>query len=227
MKIKKLAVLAVSALFCVNLCSCAPKPADYTDYVKGVLDCKYSGDTQSYMKATGATYDEAHKLYEAHTDVMTRLICFTYNIDEESVNGGVMTGYGHIARTVLKKASYTVGEPVKEDGKYKVDITIQPIDFWDITEEPVQKYIDGEFADTMNSRYSGHAAANEQVMAFAETEYAIGVQKIIEALVDDISYKEPETVTVEFEAGNDSFGLSDDEWREIDMKILDIGTGDE
>lgn len=216
MKIWRFTAAATVAAFCMSMVGCSFSSKDYTKYVKACLDCTYLGVTEEYMKQTDSTKEEAEAIYDSQVEYVAELICYKMDVDTEMINEGTMTGYKGLARSLMGKVKYTVEDAVKAGDSYHVTVVTEPIDFWDITFDPVDAYINDGFLE----RYA--EATSDAAMKALEQEYAINVLEIITPLVDEISYKPAVNKIVEITEDDNLFGITDQEWLDIDDLLLDL-----
>lgn len=226
---KKMKLIAAAAAFCVSLTGCSflsgmNKKQMYTDYVEAVLDCSYFNITDNYLDLVEATPEEAQETYEAQAEYVAWLICDYKAVEMDYLSDDTYYGYIDLAKEVMKKAKYEVQPAVKSGNTYHVTVSAEPMDFMEITYDPVADILD-EFNDRYAAfDYSDMDALEEDPEYLAlEDEYGQRVLDVLYACLDEISYDPPQNVIVEIEVDDDGYyGVSDKSWYDIDDLILGI-----
>ena len=214
---KKIAVFTAALLMCAGLTGCQNPKETYTNYIQSVLDCTYLGDTAEYMELTESTQEEADEVYQAQVDYVAELLCYQYAVDMECITEETMDGYEALAKDLMAKVKYTVDPAVKSGEAYHITVNCEPIDFWDITFDDVETY----YNDGFGERYEN--CQTEEELLELEEEYAVEVLKIATAALPEIGYGEVQTKIVEITVDeNNEYGISDDDWIEIDDKLLNL-----
>lgn len=212
---KKFTAFAAAILMCLTLVGCAGKAQRYTDYIQATLECSYYGNEGDYAKAIGISNDEALQLHRDEVDYVTELICFRFAVEPSCISEETEENYKRLAMDVLSKAKFRVDKAVKSGDNYHVTIHCEPMDFWDIAYEDVEKF----YVDEFGIKYE--AAATQEERDALEEEYAVRVLEILTPYVEKIGYGESVKKIVEITVDEDGKeGITDEEWLEIDDLIL-------
>lgn len=212
---KKYTAIAAAILMCLTLVGCTSKADRYTNYIRATLECSYYGIETGYAEAIGITNDEALNLYRDEVAYVTELICYRFAVEPSCISAETQEGYELLAMDVLEKTKFTVDKAVKSGDSYHVTVHCEPIDFWDIAYEDVEKF----YVDEFGVKYE--AASSQEELDKLEEEYAVRVLEIITPYVDKIGYGEPVKKIVEITVDEDGKeGITDEEWLAIDDLIL-------
>ncbi len=218
MRIRFAAALAAAAVLGMSLTGCGKLGQNYTDYIKGVMDLRYKDDPAKYVELTYSNELEAREIYDIQLEYMTETVC-TYNgVEMDYVSDDLLAEYEAIAETLLSKTSYNVLPATYSNGTFQVTIEIQPLDFWEITEEEMQDY-----CDTMYNVEKKLVRTDAELEAL-ETKYAEGTLEILQSHVSEVGYLDTVTKTVTIvEDADGTYGLSDQDWYDIDDLVLGLG----
>ena len=207
-------VIAMMLIIALSLTGCTfGESGKYKFYVESLIAANYLGISDEYIKATGADETEAEALYLQN---MTRLAdnlntYYDFNISSDHDLAPKMV---ELAKKIYSKAKYKVSPSHKDSGIYYVNITIYPINILNQTAPDVDAYINdfnaraqaGEFVEYTQDEY--------------ESEFASGIMDILFEACDHMEYKEPVNLTLRILSNNDSFYISDSDFRAIDTAIL-------
>ena len=97
---------------------------------------------------------------------------------------------------------------------YYVDVNIYPIDILNQSDEEVRAYIN-KFNSAVDAGDYNNYTKEEY-----EYEFASGIIGILADAAQDISYAEPQTVTVRIITNDDTYYIGNEDFKSIDMAIL-------
>lgn len=214
---KKIAAFTAALVMCAGLAGCASQKETYTSYIQSVLDCTYLGEMDKYMEMTDSTQEEAEDVYQSQVDYVTELICYQYAVEVDYITEETLAGYEALAKDLLSKVKYTVDPAVKSGDSYHITVNCEPIDLWDITYDAVEEFYNGDFGERYN------AVTTEEELTELEEEYAVEVLEIVTTALPEMGYGAVQTKIVEITVDEDGmYGISDDDWIEIDDKLLNL-----
>ncbi len=210
---KKIAAVAVVAAMGVSVAGCGMAAETYTKYVKAVLDSSYKNEHTEYLNQVDTTKEEAEAVYEEGVELMAEALYTYYGVETSYVSDEVLDGYVDLAADMYSKLKYTVNEAVKVDDKYEVTIVIEPIDFWEKSEDPTYDFI-FEYWENVDDSLT----LEEQEQGYAEE-----LLELLQGYVDNMGYKAAENVVVEIIFDSDGlYGVSEDDWYTVEEKLLDL-----
>jgi len=208
------AALLLSLMLLLSGCG-ANKEEKYSTYVRSYITAAYLGDGTEYIKSTDSNADAARQLHDQTVDRLARSLCSYYSLDitEDSELYAKML---EIAGSVYAKAKFEVSAARKEEGGYYVDVTVSPIDFLSSNHEKMKAYVDGynarvdagEFNDIEKEEY--------------ERTFASGILDFLQGSTNEITYREPKTISVKISEGTNSFSLGANELKAIDELIIAV-----
>lgn len=183
---------------------------DAAAYVESCMDLLTKGETEQYAKMNDLTKEEAEADYEELIDTMMEAF------DEFDLSEDLSADYRQLFKDIFAMSKYTVKEAKKkenEDG-YLVAVEIEQMTgmFDGLQEELMSeltawavKHGDEELSDT---------ELNEIV---CQIMYDLMVEKL-----DDITYKEPKTITVDVVGEDKVYSITDESYEEIGAALWDL-----
>lgn len=199
---KLLALFLCAALFAV-LPGCSSiqdilQPFKADNYVRYTLDATYKADFTEYCEQVHISEDEARQNYldgiQSEIDKFAKIYSVK-NIPEASKER-----LAEFYKKVYAKASYEVKNPSKKDGVYYVEVTVNPIDLFQISFDEIQKFV----SDFNNRVVAGEF--NEYTDDQFEEYYINGILDICLANLDSSGYTAPKVTTVRVKK-NESDGI--------------------
>ena len=215
---KKNIVIVLCALMIISLAGCTKSnEKKYQEYVKDLITINYLGATDDYLKSTGANKKDAEELYEENIDVLTDNIIDFYGI-KLAGNTEIREQFEDISKEIYEKVNYKVSKPYEEDGSYKLDVTIYPINLFPQVADEVTAYVDG-----FNERVS-KGEFNDYTTDEYQAEFCTGLIEILGNGADNMTYADPVTVTVTIIEEADTFFISDEDFLAIDTAMIATGS---
>ncbi len=215
---KTIALLAAAGVLCASLSACTSTKT-YTSYVQSILDASYRGEFTEYMDLTDSTQEEAQAIYDDEVTYVTSLICYHLGVEEDYITEGTMTGYEAIAKDLLGTLEYTVDEAVKAGDAYHVTVHVCPTTFWDVMLDKTEAFYTDEFAEYYNDVLEN---GTEAELEAAEEEYAVAILDIVSENMASVGSKESVEKIVKIVEDDTSYGVSDQDWLDIDDLLLDL-----
>lgn len=224
MSLKKrlMAVIAVAAMSIAVFTGCSSSSAmgtRYQNYLESAMKCKYYGEFDGYKKTCDATDEEAKEAYD-NTIEYYAIELMSYNgISSEYISEDMYNKYVDLAGKIMAKAKFTVGKCTKVDGDWQLKLEISPVDINDVAEEDIQKLMD----EYNNAHTSAEIkdSTDEQYSAWEE-EFAQKVLEVLSNAVNNIGYKDTVSKVVIITEDEDGYGITDDEWYDIDDIVVDM-----
>ncbi len=214
-KLKKFTavILLFSLIFSLAGCSVNQHEAKYKTYIESLITANYIGISKDYIRATGASEDDAEALYLQNASRLANNLSAYYDLD---ISGDHVLApeMFELAKKIYSKTRFSVGDAYKENEVYYVDVTINPINILNQTDAEVREYV-----DNFNTRVASGEFNNYEREKY-ENEFARGIMDILSKASDNIEYKDPVTLKVRILTNDDSFYISDDDFRAIDAAIL-------
>ena len=200
---KKLLVL-LTILTMGILTGCGMSEEDAKAYVEASLDASYKGEFDAFVEITDSTPEGAKAMYDENME----LIMQSAGFDEQALGEELTENYKQLFLELIKKADYSVGDAVKNDDSFSVEVTVKPLIIFD--------GIEAELTDAVLNRISEMDEYPDDdeinVIGFEE------MYKILSEKVDAPVYSE-ETVSVSINLHKNDNGMY--EISEEDMAVLD------
>lgn len=210
-KLKKCLLLFGCACMMLMTSGCSGSAFDADQYVKGVLDNVYLGDSTLYQKYVDVSEADALKEYEKGIRTEVEMLLEAYAI--EDAGEATYQKFEDFYKEVYKKAKYEVKESEANDKGFTVEVEIYPIDVIKNAKDELETAFD-EFLETTKA---------EDFKDSSEESDAIG-EKLLEVLnkhKDSLGYGEAQTVTVTVSQDKDDlWGFSDDDFAKLDQYII-------
>lgn len=217
-KIKSLTALIMLVVMCLSLTACKDKKQEkYRDYVKSLIGINYLGATDDYIKATGASKEDAETLYNSNLELLANSIIEYYGIVISDAPE-LKDDYIELAKTIYSKVNYTVSKAYKEGGDYYVDVTVYPINIFGQTSDEVKTYISDFNAKVANGDY------NDFELNAYEKEFSTGLIDILYNGCASMTYGDPVVIKVKIIKEKKEYYISDEDFLAIDAAIIGIGT---
>ena len=118
-------------------------------------------------------------------------------------------------RAAYQNSRYEVGEAVKSDSGFTVEVTIEPIDLFSAAIDELNSYIT-ELEESLNAGVFDEMTEEEFYY-----EYASGMMAICEANDDDPPHVEPVTLAILVTQDEDGlYTISDSDFQRIDAEMI-------
>ena len=211
---KKFIILTLCLCMTFSLTACGKDMGKvYQSYIKSIIAINYLGSTEEYIRASGATQEEADNLYNANVEYLANNILTYYNINISDAPE-VKDDYMELARLIYSKSNYTVSKAYKDGSVYLIDVTIYPMDLFAQTSSQVSAYIDSFNQGVADGTY------NDYTLEQYETEFSKGMVEILTNGSLNMTYCEPVTITVEIVEDGDTYYISDRDFLRIDAAMI-------
>lgn len=217
--IKKGLALVLSALMCVGILTGCGSSFSAGDLVQGNLDLIYRNKcTDEYLEQVGMTMGEVNAQYEQGIDMEAEFFCEYFSIVEDSCDESIHQQIVDLYRTMYQSAKYEVGGVSKNGDTYLVELTIYPID-------TIHKVMT-EDADAFSTAWAERISSGEfeglsDGDPALETAWAQAVIDMVNARLAEISYGEPQTISVQVVNSGSGYGIDDQDFARIDALMID------
>ena len=204
--------LCLSMLFSLTACGTDMEKV-YQSYIKSLIAINYMGATQDYIKASGASQEEADNLYQANVEYLANNIITYYDITITDAPE-LKEDYLELARLIYSKCNYTVSKARKEGNFYLVDVTIYPMDLFAQTAPEVTAYVETFNQGVKDGIY------DDYTLTEYETEFSKGMVEILTNGALNMTYCDPVTITVEIIEDGNTYYISDRDFLRIDAAMI-------
>lgn len=212
--------IAVATALTLALTGCGNAGQTYTAYVQSVMDCTYSGVTDSYIELTGCSEEAAQALYAAEVEHVSTLLRYNATVMDESISTITAEGYDALAKELLEKVRYQVQPAIRSGEGFQISIVCEPIDFWQISLPELKRLYSSHFAE----RFYKAPESGEQRYAL-EAEWGDRALTVLEGYVEQIQYQEPQTTIVQVTVdASGHYHISDQNWQTIDQLLLGLNS---
>lgn len=196
---KKVMSLWGCFLITIALTGCAGS-FDVSDYMKALLDASFKNDTELLEEYT----DDPQEIEEIKSG-------FSKGVEEELKNSDlpedVQQECKELMLDIIKNAKYTVGESEETEDGYKIPIDVEPISgIFDDLEVPVKEDCEAYWGSIKEDLYNGSVTRAD----IEDNVYKIFFDNVRENM-ENISYKDAQTITVELTEDEDGVTLKEPE----------------
>ncbi len=214
-KVKRaLTVLLVMTSLLTLLTGCGKtKTKRYQAYVETLITANYLGVSDEYVQTTGVNEADAEAMYLQNATRLASNLEDYYGLDIR-MDKELAPAMEELAKKIYSKTKFEVGKAYQDNGIYYVDVTIQPIDILNQTYAEVTKYVQ-DFNDRVAKGEFNNYTKEEYENVFAK-----GIIEILNKAADNMQYKEKEKVTVRIIEGDSSFSIKNEDFQNIDMKVI-------
>lgn len=227
--IKKMAALMLGLSMLLGMAGCdfssGLSKQDAVNYVQWLIDAAYLGKfNEKYVDLVeGSTMQDLEDLYESN--VVAEAEAFRRYMSIEVATDEQVARSEELIRTIYSHSKYEVLSSNKlESGNYVVEVKVSPIDILQkVTDEDINT-IWGEV--TANVDQNTLNTMSDDEYSALEIEYTQRVLDLVESLIPSLGYEKDQNVALQLLLDSDGYYvLSDDDWVNLDYKIIDY-TGD-
>ena len=191
---------------------------DPVEYVQAVLDASYKNQTEAYVEITGASEEEAGRIFEDNLDATMEQFA-TSPMPEE-----LKPKYRELFAQLAEHVSYTVGEAVREeDGSYTVPVKVKPLTLFSDTYETFRQNAK-EYADQVTDSVMDGAELPTDDQMQAQV-YEIYYEVLSDGINGGMMYGEVKDVTLHVRKNDrGDYEIDDSDMKELDsLLIADMG----
>lgn len=223
--VKKIAITFCAAVTAVSLAGCGQLAGilaggfDASGYVQGILDSTYKGIYDKYMETTDATEEEAQAGYEGGLEVeanyLAQYLGFGDYFASEEMDPTLKQEMVDYYRDLYSNAKYEVGEAVKTDSGYNVEVSIEPINILNDAMDDLNAYLDDFSTRTENGEFDALSDAD-----YYKT-YGEGAMEILNGYLDSFTYADTTTIVVlVYEESDGLYTISDNDFNNLDANMV-------
>lgn len=193
---------------------------DPVEYVQAVLDASYKNQTEAYVEITGASEEEAGRIFEDNLDATMEQFA-TSPMPEE-----LKPKYRELFAQLAEHVSYTVGEAVREeDGSYTVPVKVKPLTLFSDTYETFRQNAK-EYADQVTDSVMDGAELPTDDQMQAQV-YEIYYEVLSDGINGGMMYGEVKDVTLHVRKNDrGDYEIDDSDMKELDSLLI-ADTGEE
>ena len=157
--------------------------------------------------------EDADALYQANIDLLTDNILTYYSVNIDDAPE-MREQFESLAKNIYSKVNYKVDKARKDGSVYLVDVTIYPINLFAQTSSEVTAYVDTFNNDVKAGTY------NDYSLTDYETLFSQGLIDILNAGCENMSYADPQVITVEIIEDGNKYYISDRDFMQIDAAMI-------
>ena len=214
MKKKYLISLLMIVMISLLLAGCGKsKETQYQSYVQSLITANYLGTSDEYIKTTGVNESDAEALYLQNASRLANNLIRYYGLDIAN-DPEMAPRMTDVAKLIYSKIRFSVSAARMENGIYYVDVTIHPINILNDSHDDAVDCI-GEFNKKVKAGEYNDYTKEEYQRALAS-----GLLDILEEHTKNLTYLDPQVVTVRIIEGKDTYYISDDDLKAIDNLVI-------
>lgn len=193
---------------------------DPVEYVQAVLDASYKNETEAYVEVTGASEEEAGRIFENNLDATMEQFASSPMPEE------LKPKYRELFAQLAEHVSYTVGEAVhEEDGSYTVPVKVKPLTLFSDTYETFRQKAK-EYADQVTDSVMDGAELPTDDQMQAQV-YEIYYEVLSDGINGGMMYGEVKDVTLHVRKNDrGDYEIDDSDMKELDSLLI-ADTGEE
>ena len=219
---RRLTALFMILVLCLTLFGCGSAGQAYTDYVQAVMDCSYYAKTAQYMTFTGCTETDAQAIHAQEVDYVRSLLCYQATVKEEFLDEETAAGYTALAETLLSRVKYRIEPAMRSGSGYHVTIAAEPLDYWTLPSEKLQKIYTRNFAKRFYQ-----APADSDELEKLEAEWGKRALTVLTESADNAGYQDAKSEIIEITVdAQGHYGISEENWHAVDKLLLGIADGE-
>lgn len=139
---KKKLLICLCVLIMGLLTGCGMSEEDAKAYVEASLDAAYKGEFDAFVEITDSTPEGAAAMYDENMEHIMESAGFS----DLELNEELTANYKQLFFDLIKKADYSVGEVVKNDDTFSIEVTVKPLTIFE--------GIEAELTDALLNRIS-------------------------------------------------------------------------
>lgn len=190
---------------------CEKKEFDAAAYTQAMMDATYHDDSSKFVEQDLGKEQEAEKMHKDTVDALVEAFSDVLGAQpDEKVKAELETAVDELC----KKTDYTVGEALEDNGVYKVDVGIRPIEFTSAFE-----------GDAFNRQ------AEEAVKAAMQEKADITPDELntvllnllltqLKTVTQQPTYGSRETVTVQVRKNDGLYEIPASGWEKLDQHLI-------
>ena len=193
---------------------------DPVEYVQAVLDASYKNETEAYVEVTGASEEEAGRIFANNLDATMEQFASSPMPEE------LKPKYRELFAQLAEHVSYTVGEAVREeDGSYTVPVKVKPLTLFSDTYETFRQKAK-EYADQVTDSVMDGAELPTDDQMQAQV-YEIYYEVLSDGINGGMMYGEVKDVTLHVRKNDrGDYEIDDSDMKELDSLLI-ADTGEE
>ena len=152
------AIAALIFFVVLSVCACIRR-IDPAAYTQAVLDVTYKNKTEQYMELTGASAEQAEKIFQDNLTATSKIF------KGAKLSETLENNYNTLFKDIIMQVNYTVGETVKDEkGNYTVELEVKPMTLFDDTYEEFQMKSEEYARNVTNGVMNGEEMPSEEEM---------------------------------------------------------------
>ena len=214
-KTRLTALVSILLLGLLSLTSCGG--FDAKALLQGNLDVIYLGTyDEEYLASVEMTREEAEATYQEGIETEAAFFCDYFDVDGNALNISAQQEILDMYKQIYQHSKYEVGEVTRNSDTYLVELTIYPMDI-------IQKFTDEDSDAFLDSWQNRLDTGEFDLYTDEEFERAWSheIVTLISARLDNISYLDPETISVQIAQDDDGYYvITDNDFQRIDGLII-------
>ncbi|MBQ3600062.1 MAG: hypothetical protein II992_02530 [Lachnospiraceae bacterium] len=183
-------------------------------YVDSEMKACYHGEFDDYVRYLDAEETEAKEIYESYAEYYADEILYYIGINSESLDKETKKQYVAFAKKVLKKTKWEFDAvTVSSTGSGLIKMDVYPTNLFEVIEEPV-----GEVLMDFQEENANINSLSDKEYAAMEAKLAKKVLNVMKENLDKVKTKEAEWLALNIS----DYSLSEENWEDIDNKIMDL-----
>ncbi len=219
-KMKRTILLLAAMLAAVSLGGCGRK-FDASAYMKSVMDNSYKNDSTEFVAQKVGTAEQAQELYEQGIDTELNSLISKF---DAPIPDDLKEEFREVLKDVFKSVKYTVGEAVKKDDSYEVEVRYQKMDIFGPALEIFYAASEKRMSEIAEEVNKGGEQPSDEELGQQRCEM---LKDAIQEALADVTYEDEESMVVHINLVDDVWTPDQDDVYELEMSLLDIDVATE
>lgn len=210
---RRVLIAALAAVMAAGLLlpGCEKKEFDAATYVQAMMDATYHDSPEGFVEMELGKKSDAEKMHDETVDALTEALS---DILGEGINEDIKKSLRKTVDSLCMKTDYEVGEALEDNGVYKVEVNIKPLELSFAFEgEEFNKQAEEAVKASMKDKKD----ITEEELSSVLTRLLVQQLQKVEK---EPTYSGEQTVTVTVRKKDDLYEIPAADWEVVDQRLI-------